>query len=128
MSSLESIKNRNSRSRPDILASILELHQQGLDKSLKVTLVWCPAHVNISGNEQADRGANEGLLRGALMLGNPWHLLRSTPWQRNLSWVSEISGPTICLPVDILLPDPRKPSGRLTDTRQALCLTEPSGA
>jgi hypothetical protein len=71
MSSLESLKNRNSRSRPDILASILELHQQCLDKSLKVTLVWCPAHVNISGNEQADRGAKEGLLRGTVDAGEP---------------------------------------------------------
>ncbi|KAH3890427.1 hypothetical protein DPMN_014508 [Dreissena polymorpha] len=58
-------------SRPDILTSILELHQQCLDKSLKVTLEWCPAHVNISGNEQADRGAKEGLLRGAYGWGTP---------------------------------------------------------
>ncbi|KAH3737001.1 hypothetical protein DPMN_043577 [Dreissena polymorpha] len=71
MSSLESIKNRNSRYRPDILTDILELHQQCLDKSFKVTLVWCPADVNISGNEQADRGAKEGLLRGAVDAREP---------------------------------------------------------
>ncbi|KAH3712052.1 hypothetical protein DPMN_071729 [Dreissena polymorpha] len=62
------------------------------------------------------------------MLGNSLRLLRSTPWQRNLSWVSGISGLTIWLPVDILLPDLQKPSGRLTNTQQALCLTEPSRA
>ncbi|KAH3698464.1 hypothetical protein DPMN_085985 [Dreissena polymorpha] len=71
MSSLESIKNRNSRSRPDILASILELHQRCLEKSLKVTLVRCLAHVNISGNEQADKWAKESLLRGAVDSGEP---------------------------------------------------------
>ncbi|KAH3852244.1 hypothetical protein DPMN_094746 [Dreissena polymorpha] len=123
MSSLESIKNRNSRSRPDILTSILERHQQCLDKSLKVT-----AHVNISGNEQADMGAKDGLLRGAVDAGEslaPTEIYSLTKkfvvGQWNLRTDNLAS-------VDILLPDPRKPSGRLTDTQQALCLKEPSRA
>ncbi|KAH3704769.1 hypothetical protein DPMN_079830 [Dreissena polymorpha] len=49
----------------------MEIYQQCLDKSLKVTLVWCPAHVNISGNKQADRVAKKGLLRGAVDAGEP---------------------------------------------------------
>lgn len=61
LSSLVSLKSKKSQSRPDILRSIIELYNDTTSLCLKVTLVWCPAHVGISGNEQVDRAAKSGL-------------------------------------------------------------------
>ncbi|XP_037536736.1 uncharacterized protein LOC119413748 [Nematolebias whitei] len=58
-SSVISIKNSCSESRPDILIEI----QQTLFKismmGLTVTFLWIPAHIGIRGNEMADKAAKE---------------------------------------------------------------------
>lgn len=61
LSALTSLKTNHSQSRPDILTEIIILYNQCLKNNLEVTLVWCPAHVGLSGNERADRAAKEGL-------------------------------------------------------------------
>ena len=66
LSALTSLQTRNSRSRPDLLTEVLVLYNQCLELGLKVTLEWCPAHVGIPGNEEADRAAKEGLMYGSV--------------------------------------------------------------
>ncbi|XP_045185798.2 uncharacterized protein LOC123543796 [Mercenaria mercenaria] len=62
LSSLTSLKSNNSQSRPELLTEIINLHNEGLNAGLEVTIVWCPAHIGISGNERADLAAKAGLL------------------------------------------------------------------
>ena len=66
LSVLTSLKNKSSRSRPDLLSEVLVLYNQCLELGIKVTLEWCPAHEGISGNELADGAAKEGLLYGSV--------------------------------------------------------------
>ncbi|XP_060600088.1 uncharacterized protein LOC132753616 [Ruditapes philippinarum] len=61
LSSLISLKSNNSQSRPDLLNEIILLYNKVLNVGKQVTIVWCPAHIGISGNEQADRAAKMGL-------------------------------------------------------------------
>ncbi|XP_060578916.1 uncharacterized protein LOC132735901, partial [Ruditapes philippinarum] len=61
LSSLISLKSNNSQSRPDLLNEIILLYNKVLNLGKQVTIVWCPAHIGISGNEQADRAAKMGL-------------------------------------------------------------------
>ena len=66
LSAIQSIKNRDSKSRPDLVNSILALNDQCLANNLNVTLIWVPAHVGLVGNEVADRLAKGGLGRDAV--------------------------------------------------------------
>ena len=61
LSSLVSLKSKYSQSRPEILMEILIIYKRCLNAGKQVTLVWCPAHIGISGNEKADRAAKAGL-------------------------------------------------------------------
>ncbi|XP_052778558.1 uncharacterized protein LOC128216002 [Mya arenaria] len=63
LSSLQSIQNRGSSSRPDLIKDILEQNDKCLEKNLMVTMVWVPAHVGLKGNEVVDGLAKEGLRR-----------------------------------------------------------------
>ncbi|XP_053376867.1 uncharacterized protein LOC128547753 [Mercenaria mercenaria] len=62
LSSLTSLKSNNSQSRPELLSEIINLYNEGLNAGLEVTIVWCPAHIGISGNERADLAAKAGLV------------------------------------------------------------------
>ena len=59
LSAAESIKNRSATSRPNLLTEVFEMNN--LLRSEEVTVVWIPSHVNITGNEEADKAAKEGL-------------------------------------------------------------------
>ena len=51
---LQSLSLRNSNSRPDLLENILCIYDQCHLNNSEVTLVLCPAHVGLDGNEVAD--------------------------------------------------------------------------
>ena len=61
LSALQSINLRNSNSRPDLIENIISLHDQCYVNDIQVKLMWCPAHVDVKGNELADRAAKDGL-------------------------------------------------------------------
>ena len=61
LSSLQSIQTRNSDSRPDLLENILSLNDQCQLNGSNISLVWCPAHVGLVGNEMADRVAKDAI-------------------------------------------------------------------
>ena len=71
LSALTSLQTKNSRSRPDLLSEVMVIYNQCLELGLKVTIEWCPAHVGIFGNEEADRAAKEGLMYGSVSDGVP---------------------------------------------------------
>jgi hypothetical protein len=52
LSSLISLKSNNSQSRPDLLNGIIVLYKKILNLGKQVTIVWCPAHIGISGNDR----------------------------------------------------------------------------
>ena len=54
------ISNRDKQARPEISLSIHLNHTKLYDKGLKITLLWIPSHIDIEGNEIADRNANIG--------------------------------------------------------------------
>ncbi len=66
LSSLQSIQNMYSKSRPDILNQILIKYKIIKDLGLDLILFWCPAHVGIRGNEEVDSEAKAGLERVAI--------------------------------------------------------------
>ena len=57
LSALQSINSRNSNSRPDLIENTISLQDQCHLNDIKVNFVWCPAHVNLEGNELADGAA-----------------------------------------------------------------------
>ena len=59
--SLQPLSLRNSNSRPDLLENILSIYDQCHLNNSGVTLVWCPAHVGLDGNEVADDAAKRAL-------------------------------------------------------------------
>ena len=61
LSSLQSINLRKSNSRPDLIENIISLNDQCHLNNIKVKFAWCPAHVDLPGNELADRAAKDGL-------------------------------------------------------------------
>ena len=61
LSALQSLSLRNSNSRPDLLENILSIYDQCHLNNSEVTLVWCPAHVGLDGNELADDAAKRAL-------------------------------------------------------------------
>jgi hypothetical protein len=61
LSSLVSLNSNKSKSRPELLHEIIFLYNECLNAGKEVTIVWCPAHIGVFGNEQADRAAKAGL-------------------------------------------------------------------
>ena len=61
LSGIQSITNRTSKSRPDLLRDIQEVYTDIVNAGLEVTIEWIPGHTNSSGNEAADRLAKAGL-------------------------------------------------------------------
>ena len=61
LSALQSLSLRNSNSRPDLLENILSIYDQCHVNKSEVSLVWCPAHVGLIGNEIADGAAKRAL-------------------------------------------------------------------
>ena len=61
LSSLQSIEHSLSDSRPDLIHEIEHLFTQICYVGSEVTLCWVPAHVNIRGNEAADKAAKDSL-------------------------------------------------------------------
>ena len=61
LSALQSIKSKSSNSRPDIIENTISLQDQCQQNDIQVNLVWCPAHVNLEGNELADGAAKNAL-------------------------------------------------------------------
>lgn len=59
-SSLASIKDGHSVSRPDILIEIQQTLYRIQMMGLTVVFLWVPAHIGIKGNERADKKAKEG--------------------------------------------------------------------
>lgn len=49
--------------RPDIITDILLLHEDINKLGIKLQIIWIPSHVNIDGNEIADKCANEGRMK-----------------------------------------------------------------
>jgi len=64
LSAADSIKNRTATSRPNLLTEVFETNN--LLRTEEVTVIWIPSHVNITGNEEADKAAKEGLQLGAV--------------------------------------------------------------
>lgn len=58
-SSLDSLQNSHSDSRPDILIEIQMTLYRIQMMGMTVVFVWVPAHVGVRGNEMADRAAKE---------------------------------------------------------------------
>ena len=61
LSALQSLSLRNSNSRPDLLENILSIYDQCHVNKSEVSLVWCPAHVGLLGNEIVDGAAKRAL-------------------------------------------------------------------
>lgn len=63
LSSLQSIKAGASKSRPEIMNSILKDTSEIL-QTKELQFVWVPSHINIEGNEKADECAKKGSING----------------------------------------------------------------
>ena len=61
LSSLVSLESNYSQSRPELLNEIVIIYNKILNAGKQVTIVWCPAHIGITGNEKADTAAKAGL-------------------------------------------------------------------
>jgi len=59
LSVLTSVKEGNSKSRPNLLTELV-MHLNKLDYD-KITMVWIPSHIDIKGNEKVDKLAKEAL-------------------------------------------------------------------
>ena len=57
----QSINLRKNNSRPDLIENIISLDDQCHLNKIKCKFVWCSAHVDLPGNELADRAAKNGL-------------------------------------------------------------------
>jgi ribonuclease HI len=64
LSAVTSIKQRKSTSAPALLNNILTaVHELQTEKNVLLTIGYSPGHVNIAGNERADRAANTARTR-----------------------------------------------------------------
>ena len=62
LSALESLTSKYSASRPDTLREILEqIHKLEKFHDKEIQLCWVPSHIDIPGNERADKLARQGL-------------------------------------------------------------------
>ena len=61
LSALKSIASKFSKSRPDILQLILEEILKLRRSGKEIQLCWIPSHIDIPGNERADKLARQGL-------------------------------------------------------------------
>ena len=61
LSALQAIEAEEiGKGRTDIIAEVRLAHWKLYDNNVQVTLVWVPAHIDLTGNEIADRVAKEG--------------------------------------------------------------------
>ena len=68
LSSLQALKNIDCKNINELLDSILTIHNQITQAGHDVTMVWIPSHVDIAGNEEADKYAKEAASMSILPL------------------------------------------------------------
>eukprot|EP00916_Digyalum_oweni_P017689 GHVL01029063.1.p1 GENE.GHVL01029063.1~~GHVL01029063.1.p1 ORF type:complete len:324 (-),score=28.79 GHVL01029063.1:487-1458(-) len=56
---IEALRSNKRSKRHDLVIAIKELANKIIKKGSEINLVWCPAHVNVPGNEKADKAAKE---------------------------------------------------------------------
>jgi len=74
LSSIQSLKTNKSDSKPNLLLHVKELIAEAANKSIRVQFVWIPSHVNLAGNERADKTAKAATEHTAIDLVIPFEL------------------------------------------------------
>ena len=57
------IFNNEKQARQDITLDIIKNHTYLQERGINITLLWIPSHIDIEGNEIADRNANTGRIK-----------------------------------------------------------------
>jgi len=79
LSAIQSIEKNRSTSRPNLIEEISDLASSLRNEDRDTILVWIPSHVNISGNEMADKLAKEATERESIEMDIGLETNETTP-------------------------------------------------